>query len=521
MTSRPTGTVTFLLTDIEASTRLWEQSPRVMNEAVAWHDEVLRRIIERNGGFVFTTAGDAFAAAFSDPMLAAAAAVEAQHEIGAREWEEVGALRVRMSLDTGIAQERDNDYFGPPVNRAARILSLADGEQVLASHTTADLLRHHLDEGIRLENLGERKLKDVEQPERVFAVEYGPARPDEAPKPGRAVIRAGIVIGAAALAVVLAVLLLGGSTPPEVGLVYGGRTGFGTYDDLLASGLEQAGREYDFEAVEIAILTDPEEDFRRLAETGADLIISGGSLWVDGFRLVAEDFPDLDFAIVDTTVDLPNVLSVVFAEEEGSYLVGAAAALKSETGVIGFVGGFQTPLIERFQAGYEAGARAAQPDIEIIATYVGSFFDPELGQQAGTALYRNEADVVYHAAGGVGFGLFQAAHDLTPELGRHLWAIGVDTDQWLQAPPSIQPHILTSMIKRADVAIRTTIADYVEGTFEPGVRVLGLADEALDFSVAGGFVADVANVVGRLKLQIIDGVIEVPVVPTVEPIPTT
>jgi hypothetical protein len=144
-----------------------------MKRALAWHDETVRHAIETHGGYVFSTAGDSFAAAFSDPMSAADAAVEIQQALE-RVWPGLGVLRVRMALDTGIADERGGDYFGPPVNRASRLMSAAKGGEVLASHTTADLLRHHLEEGIRLVDRGQRQLKGVARSEAVFAVEFGP-----------------------------------------------------------------------------------------------------------------------------------------------------------------------------------------------------------------------------------------------------------------------------------------------------------------------------------------------------------
>ena len=207
MTNPPTGTVTFLLTDIEGSTRLWEQNSKAMTEALAWHDDVMRAAIENNGGYIFTTAGDAFCAAFPDPMQAAAAAVEGQEVVGSKDWGELGVLRVRMAIDTGIAEERGGDYFGPPVNRASRIMKLAAGGEVLASHTTADLLKHHLDEGIRIERLGERQLKDVAEPEIVFNIEFGPATPPPAPPRRRRRMVMGLA-GLGLVGVIAAVLMI-------------------------------------------------------------------------------------------------------------------------------------------------------------------------------------------------------------------------------------------------------------------------------------------------------------------------
>jgi predicted ATPase/class 3 adenylate cyclase len=166
--SSPTGTVTFLFTDIEGSTKLWERHPEAMQRALARHDELLRRAIEERGGYVFKTVGDAFCAAFPAAPDALEAALSAQRTLSAEEWHETGPLKVRMALHTGTAQERDGDYFGPPVNRVARLLSAGHGGQVLLSLATQELVRDTLPEGVDLRDLGERRLKDLFREERVY-----------------------------------------------------------------------------------------------------------------------------------------------------------------------------------------------------------------------------------------------------------------------------------------------------------------------------------------------------------------
>ena len=175
----------------------------------------------------------------------------------------------------------------------------------------------------------------------------------------------------------------------------------------------------------------------------------------------AEANPDTSFAIIDSVVDLPNVASLVFAENEGSFLVGAAAALKSQTGTIGFIGGVENDLIKKFEAGYVAGAQAVNPDIEVLANYISQppdfsgFNDPAKGKEIAAAQYEAGADVVYSAAGGSGLGAFEAA----AEAGApgEVWAIGVDSDQYELVSPELQPYILTSMLKKVDVATYETI----------------------------------------------------------------
>jgi class 3 adenylate cyclase len=164
----PTGTVTFLFTDIEGSTKLWERSPEAMSHALARHDKILRETIEIHGGHVFKTVGDAFCAAFSTATDALKAALESQRRLFFSEWEQIGPLRVRMALHTGAAEGRDGDYFGPPLNRVARLLSAAHGGQMLLSVTTQELARDQLPADVELWDLGQHRLKDLGRPEHVF-----------------------------------------------------------------------------------------------------------------------------------------------------------------------------------------------------------------------------------------------------------------------------------------------------------------------------------------------------------------
>src|SRR5215210_6825278 len=168
MASPPTGTVTFLFTDIEGSTKMWEHHAPAMQAALIRHDELLRSAIEERGGYVFKTVGDAFCCAFPTAPEALEAALEAQRTLLSEEWGETGPLGVRMALHMGAAEERDGDYFGPPVNRVARLMSAAHGGQVLLSLPTQELVRDQLPAGTSLRDLGERRLKDLFRPERIF-----------------------------------------------------------------------------------------------------------------------------------------------------------------------------------------------------------------------------------------------------------------------------------------------------------------------------------------------------------------
>ena len=181
MADQPTGTVTLLFTDIEGSTKLWERSPRGMQVALTRHDTLLWETIEGHGGFVFKTIGDAFCAVFPTALGALEAALAAQRGLFSEAWgEEVGALKARMALHTGTTHERDGDYFGPPVNRVARLLSAGHGGQVLLSSSTEELVRDHLPPQTHLRDLGERRLKDLSRPERIFQL-TAPDLPSEFP----------------------------------------------------------------------------------------------------------------------------------------------------------------------------------------------------------------------------------------------------------------------------------------------------------------------------------------------------
>ena len=168
MTGLPTGTLTFLFTDVEGSTKLWERNPEAMSKALSHHDELMRNAVEANGGFVFKTVGDAFYAAFSAAAEAVEAAIDAQKSLLSEEWEEPGPLRVRIALCTGTAEERGGDYFGPTLNRAARLLSAGHGGQVLLSLSTQELVGDQLPIGVELRDLGVRRLKDLFGPEHIF-----------------------------------------------------------------------------------------------------------------------------------------------------------------------------------------------------------------------------------------------------------------------------------------------------------------------------------------------------------------
>jgi basic membrane protein A len=320
-------------------------------------------------------------------------------------------------------------------------------------------------------------------------------------------------------------------TPAEeaarIGMVYdiGGR-GDLSFNDSAAEGLDRAAAEFNIEANEL----EPEEGgenreelLRLLSEEQFGLVFGVGFLFADSIAAASADFPDVSYGLIDGFLeDLgpdSNVVALGFAEHEGSFLVGAAAALKSETGRIGFIGGVEIDLIQKFEAGYVAGARAVNPDIEIDIRYISQppdfsgFADPARGKETALGQFDAGADVVYHAAGGSGAGLFEAAMEVSQASGSKVWAIGVDSDQYLTAPEEVQEYILTSMLKRVDVAVYNTIESYVNDEFEGGYQTFDLAADGVGYSTSGGFVDDITDELEDYKQQIIDGEIQVPDVP--------
>ena len=311
---------------------------------------------------------------------------------------------------------------------------------------------------------------------------------------------------------------------PSIGLVYdiGGR-GDQSFNDSAFRGLEQASEELGADTRDLEPDAGGEnrgELLQLLADEGRELIFGIGFLFTDSVTETAQNNPDTSFAIVDAVVEEPNVASLTFAEEEGSFLMGAAAALKSESGTIGFIGGVETELIQKFQAGYEAGAQAVNPDITVLVDYItqppdfSGFNAPERAREIADNHYSQSADVVYHAAGGSGQGLFESARATSESTGSKVWAIGVDSDQFLTAGEELGQFILTSMLKQVDAAVFRTAEQFAAGEEVGGeVLVFNLESEGIDYSTSGGFVDDITGELDDFKEQIISGEIEVPTVP--------
>ena len=239
--------------------------------------------------------------------------------------------------------------------------------------------------------------------------------------------------------------------------------------------VEETGGEY--REIELQSEAQREQALRRMAGSGANPVVTVGFAFGSILEEVAPEYPDTDFVIIDSVVDQPNVRSVVFTEHEGSYLVGMLAAMASQTDTVGFVGGMDIPLIRRFACGYAQGAQAVNPDIEIIENMTGStptaWNDPVRGAELTRAQVDQGADVIYHAAGGTGVGVLQAAADAG------VYGIGVDSNQNHLHPGSV----LTSMLKRVDVAVYEAFMDGADGEMETGVQVLDLASNGVGYAV--------------------------------------
>lgn len=220
-----------------------------------------------------------------------------------------------------------------------------------------------------------------------------------------------------------------------------------------------------------------EQAMRRLAKRGADPIVAIGFSQASAVKTVAQEFPKTRFAIIDMVVDLPNVQSVVFKEHEGSFLVGALAAMASKSAKVGFIGGMDIPLIRRFACGYAQGAKHVKADATVLQNMTGTtpaaWNDPAKGAELAKSQFDRGADVVFAAAGGTGVGVYQAAED------NGKLAIGVDSNQNHLHPGTM----LTSMVKRVDVAVYNAFKQVQDGKWENGVKVLGLAQGGVGWAL--------------------------------------
>ena len=198
-----------------------------------------------------------------------------------------------------------------------------------------------------------------------------------------------------------------------------------------------------------------EPNLNRLVRRDFDLVYGIGFLLKDAVETVADQHPDAKFGLVDEISDRPNVASIMFKEQEGAFLAGVAAALMTKSDKIGFVGGMDIPVIERFHAGFVEGVKAVNPDITVDVQYTGAFDKAELGKATANRMYSSGVDIIFHAAGGTGNGVFSEAKERkTADKDAYVWVIGVDSDQYDEGQVGDENITLTSMLKRVDVAVK-------------------------------------------------------------------
>ncbi len=280
--------------------------------------------------------------------------------------------------------------------------------------------------------------------------------------------------------------------------------GDGGFNDAAWAGLQMAEQEFGAmpKVVESREQAQYVPNLTSLAEQDTDLVAAIGFLLTDAVAEVAPQFPDVNFALVDSVVEAPNVACLLFKEEDGSFLVGAIAGLMTKSNTVGFVGGIDSPLIKKFEVGYRAGVMTTNPDAKVLASYVGSFADPAKGEEFANAQYDQGADIVYQAAGQTGLGVINAAKK------RNLYAIGVDQDQNPLAPD----NVITSMIKRVDTAIFEACKMVANDTFQGGTYTYGIAEGGIGIapSSENTLPADVLQIARQLEEMVKSGEITVP-----------
>ncbi len=321
-----------------------------------------------------------------------------------------------------------------------------------------------------------------------------------------------------------------GGDGSKVGIAYdvGGR-GDRSFNDSAWAGMEKAIEDLDASCTEAKAAagendTQREERLRTLADQGFNPVVAVGFIYSPAAAKVAAEFPDTNFAVIDgysqfLTGDeqLKNLVDLTFAEEQGSYLVGVAAALKSKAKHVGFVGGTHGDLIKKFEAGYTAGVKSVDPSIKVEVKYLTEdpndgkigFENPAGGKVAAEGQLDKGADVIYHAAGKSGNGVFEAVE----AAGEGNMAIGVDSDQYLTASESQKPFILTSMLKRIDTAVYDYIKANDDGKSPSGNVTYDLASDGVGYSTSGGFVDDIKDQIDAAAEQIKSGEVKVPTAP--------
>ena len=328
-----------------------------------------------------------------------------------------------------------------------------------------------------------------------------------------------LVVGAASTAVA--------ATKPanpnnSVGLLFD-ITGRGdkSFNDAAAAGLDKVKAEYDVKATESAPTGDSDrpERVKTLIDQKNGMITCVGFLWTKDCGAAAKANPTVSFAIIDDEIKEPNAVSLKFSEEQGSFLVGVIAAQASKSNKLGFIGGVRIPSIQKFEAGFVAGVKSIKPKATVEVKYAteppdfAGFNAPDKGQAIGKAMYASGIDVVFHAAGGTGLGLFKAAKDSGKKPGK-IWAIGVDSDQYQTVnADGGQAYILTSMLKRVDVATYEAMKAYLDGKPLSGLQTFDLARKGVGYATSNKAVKAYTAKAESASKKIVAGTIVVPTAP--------
>lgn len=293
-----------------------------------------------------------------------------------------------------------------------------------------------------------------------------------------------------------------------------GGLGDKSFNDAAYDGLKMLQKEFgaEIKVVESSKMEDYVPNLKSLADQKYDVIWAIGFLMADALTEVAKAYPNQKFGIVDSEVQSPNVHSVVFKEQEGSFLVGVIAGIDSKSHKVGFVGGMEFPLIKKFEAGYLAGVKAADPKARTYSAYAGAFDNPNKGKELAAAQFTYGADIIFHAAGSTGLGVIAAAKD----RGKGYWAIGVDKCQHAEGLVNGRDQVLACMVKRVDVGVYKATAKAINGKFDGGgVTEMGLADEGVGVCANAKRTASAKALskAEEFKKLIIAGKVKVPVDP--------
>ncbi|EFF92747.1 MULTISPECIES: BMP family lipoprotein [Streptomyces] len=307
----------------------------------------------------------------------------------------------------------------------------------------------------------------------------------------------------------------------KIGLAYdvGGR-GDRSFNDSAARGADKAEKEFGGSVKELTAKTsdteaDREQRLSDLADAGYNPIVAIGYAYAPSLTKVAAKYPKTTFGIVDSVVNGKNVDSITFTEEQGSYLAGVAAALKTKKDHVGFIGGVDVPLIKKFEAGYVQGVKDTNPKIKVDTQYLShgsdtsGFASPDKGKEAAQGMLDKGADVIYSAAGSSGNGAIEAVSGV-----KGAWAIGVDSDQYnVPGLAKYKNSILTSVVKNVDVGVYDLIKSVHDGKPVTGNSVYSLAKEGVSLSTSGGFLTDIQSKLDAAKKKIVDGSIKVKTTP--------